>query len=284
MPSHINGIDHVLIATADLDGAAATWRQLGFSLTPYGRHVGKSTGNYCIMFPDDYVELIGIVDDAAPGSQHDALIRARGDGLFASALSPNGAEEARQAVMAAGIEALPLRDLHRAVERPDGKADLYFKNFDLADGATPDFRFFFCHHLTPAAMRHPDWLRHANGVTGVLGITVVSPRPAALQDAYARLFGLGQLTMTDNMLTIHLPRHRILFATADDAQAMYPEAELPTPDAEAYGAIVSFAVADVAATQRYLAATGVTHMPTGDAVLVPPGEAGGVLVEFRGAS
>jgi len=284
MPSHINGIDHGLIAVGDLDAAAESWRRLGFVTTPKGRHVGKSTANYCIMFPGDYLELIGVVDTAAPPSQHDALIRARGDGLFASALAPNTAEEARNAVIAAGIEALPLRDLHRAVERPDGKADLYFKNFDMAEGATPDFRFFFCHHLTPDAMRHADWLQHPNGTTGLLGITVVSPRPAALQEAYARLFGLAQLIMTDDVLTIHLPRQRIIFATAEDAQAMYPEAELPAPAADAYGAVLSFTVADLAATRQYFDAAGVAHVPSGDAVLVPPAAASDVLLEFRGGT
>ena len=62
--SPVLGIDHVLAGVADLEAARAAWRRLGFTVTPRGRHIGWGTGNYCIMFPDDYVELLGIVDPA----------------------------------------------------------------------------------------------------------------------------------------------------------------------------------------------------------------------------
>jgi catechol 2,3-dioxygenase-like lactoylglutathione lyase family enzyme len=281
MPSHIRGIDHVLIAVRELEAAARDWRRLGFVTTPYGRHVGRSTGNACIMFPHDYLELIGIVDETAAPSQHDAVIRARGEGLFAAALSPSGAEQARAAVIAAGIEALPLRDLHRTVERPDGPADLYFKNFDLPDAATPDFRFFFCHHLTPEAMRHPDWLNHPNGVIGLHGIAVVSPEPARLAEAYGRLFGYGSLTETDDVLAVHIGRHRMLFADDDDLRDMYAEVRLPPAPAAAYGAVVIFRVADPGITAACLSGSGISFARSGDSLLVRPENATGVLVEFR---
>jgi hypothetical protein len=281
MPSHIKGIDHVLVATADLDAAADVWRRLGFVTTPKGRHVGKSTANYCIMFPDDYLELIGIVDADSPPSQHHDLIAARGNGLFANALAPSSAEEAHAAVVAAGIDVLPLRDLHRTVDRPDGPADLYFKNFDLAPDATPDFRIFFCHHLTPEAMRHADWLAHPNGVVGIDGLVVVSPRPEALLPVYERLFGAGNANMTDNVLTIHVGRHRILFMTDDDLRNLYPAVALPSALADAYGAVVTFRVANVHATRGYLENAGVQCVEALDSVLVPPAEATGVLIEFR---
>jgi hypothetical protein len=284
MANHIRGIDHVLIAASDLERSVEVWRRLGFVTTPYGRHVGKSTANYCIMFPKDYLELIGIVDPASPPSQHNDLIAARGDGLFATALSPDSAEAARQAVIDAGIEALPLRDLHRAVERPDGTADLYFKNFDLADAATPDYRFFFCHHLTPDEMRHPDWLAHPNGVVGVDGIVVVCPGPAAHADAYAKLFGGDAVGVDGGVLTIRAGRHRARFMTDAAFRAAYSAAELPAAPAAAYGASVGFLVRDVAATAAWLDRAGVAHVRTDGGILVAPGEATGVLVQFRAAA
>lgn len=281
MPAYIRGLDHVLIATADLAAAAAVWRKLGFTPTPPGRHIGKSTGNTCIMFPDDYVELIGIVDDQAERAAFDPVIRARGDGLFASAISPSGAEEAHAGVTAAGIEAQPLRPLHRTVERPDGPADLYFTNFDLPREATPDFHFFFCQHLTPEAMRHPDWLAHANGVVGLNGIAVVSPDPAQLADAYGVLFGRGNLTLTDNVLTIHVNNHHVMFMTDQDFHAMHPEIDLLPAPAPAWGAAVSFRVTDLDSTAAYFDDAGVAYEPVGESLQVPPGEATGVLMEFR---
>src|SRR3546814_2361463 len=58
----IRGIDHVLVGVRDLEAARETYARLGFTVSPRGRHIGWGTANYCIMFPGDYVELLGIVD------------------------------------------------------------------------------------------------------------------------------------------------------------------------------------------------------------------------------
>ncbi|MDP6343405.1 MAG: VOC family protein, partial [Alphaproteobacteria bacterium] len=272
---------HVLIAAADLEHSAQVWRRLGFTLTPYGRHIGKPTANYCIMFPNDYVELLGIVDEAAPFARHDRLVRQRGDGLLASALAPSDAEAALEAVRAAGLEPSPLRDLHRKVERPDGPADLYFKNFDVDPGATPDFRMFFCAHLTPDEMRHPDWLEHANGVIGLRGYCVASANPGALAEAYGKLFGAGAITMTDEVLTIFCNGYRILFAKPVDLRALYPEVE-QIEDRLPHGAVVSFRVRSNQGAAEHLRQAGVDFVHADDGgILLPAREATGVLVEFR---
>ena len=59
----LHRLDHIVIAVKNLDAAVATYRKLGFTLTPRGLHEGKGTGNHCIMFPNTYVELLGIVDE-----------------------------------------------------------------------------------------------------------------------------------------------------------------------------------------------------------------------------
>src|SRR5215211_4643411 len=35
---HIVGLDHIVVLVRDLDGAAETWRRLGFTLAPRGTH------------------------------------------------------------------------------------------------------------------------------------------------------------------------------------------------------------------------------------------------------
>ena len=40
----------------DLDDANEIWRRLGFTVTPRGKHIGRKTGNRCIMFRQDYLE------------------------------------------------------------------------------------------------------------------------------------------------------------------------------------------------------------------------------------
>ena len=59
---HILGLDHVVVTVRDLDASARQWQSLGFTVSPRGTHSAiLGSGNYTIMFGDDYVELLGIL-------------------------------------------------------------------------------------------------------------------------------------------------------------------------------------------------------------------------------
>src|SRR6266566_2621237 len=92
MRNGIAGIDHVIVGVRDLERARMGWTRLGFILTPRGRHIGQGTANYCIMFPSDYVELLGIVDQQDFVQRLDAFLASR-EGLMATAFAPGAAPE-----------------------------------------------------------------------------------------------------------------------------------------------------------------------------------------------
>src|SRR3546814_12037119 len=58
----LRGVDHVLVGVRNLEAARDTYRRLGFTVSPRGRHLGWGTANYCIMFPGASIELLGILD------------------------------------------------------------------------------------------------------------------------------------------------------------------------------------------------------------------------------
>jgi len=62
---HVYRLDHVVVAVADLNEAAARFLEL-YGLASYdgGRHAGLGTANRIIPLGDSYVELLGVVDDA----------------------------------------------------------------------------------------------------------------------------------------------------------------------------------------------------------------------------
>lgn len=63
MPS---GIDHLVIAVADLDAAVAeVTEQLGLAVTSGGRHAGLGTVNRIAFLGDAYLELMAVDDSAA---------------------------------------------------------------------------------------------------------------------------------------------------------------------------------------------------------------------------
>src|SRR3546814_17469249 len=102
MGKPIIGLDHVIVGVKDLDGARADWMRLGFVTAPRGDHAGKATSNYCIMFADTYLELLGILrpemEDA--NGLGTALAR-RGEGLQRLALGTSAADAARAELAAA---------------------------------------------------------------------------------------------------------------------------------------------------------------------------------------
>lgn len=115
----ITGIDHVIVATADLAGAAARWRALGLQLTPPMRHAGSSTENSVFFVggphTEFYVELLAVHDRerAEQEGRHELLDAVdRGSGLYRLMLQVASAGAAAQALAGHGIE-VTTRTVHR---------------------------------------------------------------------------------------------------------------------------------------------------------------------------
>jgi len=57
-------VDHLLVATADLDAAADAAEGLGLPVAAGGRHPGWGTANRIVPLGDAYLELVAVVDPA----------------------------------------------------------------------------------------------------------------------------------------------------------------------------------------------------------------------------
>jgi catechol 2,3-dioxygenase-like lactoylglutathione lyase family enzyme len=121
----IDGIDHAILGTGDLEAARALWTRLGFTITPRGRHKGWGTGNYCIMLEHDYLELLGMVDPAGFDNGLGAMLAGQGDGLLGFALAADDADKAA-AWLASRGRPHARRDLGRLLELPEGAIELKF--------------------------------------------------------------------------------------------------------------------------------------------------------------
>jgi catechol 2,3-dioxygenase-like lactoylglutathione lyase family enzyme len=273
----ITGFDHTLIGVADLEAARTRWQRLGFTTTPRGRHIGWGTANYCIMFERDYVELLGIVDPTQFVNRLDRLLETRGEGLLGLAFAAADVDAVHAVLGPAASE--PPRDLARLLELPTGPVKPAFRLVHFKPETTPALSTFVTGHLTPGLLRRPDWLRHANGALGIEGVTVVVEDPAALAPAYARLFGADAVREGGSRLDVRVGRHCLRFLTASRFARRYPG--IPVPTGLPAPAVMTVLVADLSATADHLARAGIGTVPvTGERLVVPPGQATGVLLEF----
>jgi Glyoxalase-like domain len=281
MRNGIAGIDHVIIGVRDLERARLGWSRLGFTLSPRGRHIGQGTANYCIMFPSDYLELLGIVDPNDFVRRLDAFL-VRREGVMATAFAPTGGtEEVRSALLGLQLHPSEPRPLGRQLELPEGTVVPRFSLLSFPPEETPGLDSFICAHLTPELMRRPEWLIHPNGVRGLKGIHVLVQSTAELLEPYDRLFGIQQVTTTDAVACVHVGRQRIVFSTPDDFSTMHPALDLDR-DFPLPGTIsLELAVERRDDTVDYLTRWQIAfdEMPDGSLV-VPPREASGVMLFF----
>jgi hypothetical protein len=283
MAAPVGGIDHVVIAVRDLDRTRMCWTRLGFTLTARGRHLQRGTANYCVMFDEDYLELVGVVDRAQDMGGLDVFL-AGGDGIRSLAFASRAGDHGASALAAQGLHPGAARDLARQVELADETIVPRFRLISLPPEETPGLDAFICEHLTPELLRRPAWLHHANGAVAVRSVAIVVEATAPLRAAYEKLFGAAAITATDDVLTVHAGAHRLVFATPDDFSALYPEVADVGKRAPPAIMVLTLASRDLDATADHLTQWQVAYEELAEgAVLVPADEADGASLIFTPA-
>ena len=273
----ISGLDHVLVGVRDLEGARAAYARLGFTATPRGRHIGWATANYCLMFPDDYVELIGIVDGGGFTNDLDRFL-ARREGLMGVALASADAEATHAGLAARGLAAGEPTDLARDLELPEGTVRPRFRLVHLAEGASPGIPAFVCQHRSPALVRRPAWLDHANGAVGIAEVAVVVEQPAALGLAYARLFGAEAIRIAGDELRVAAGATTLAFLSVEAFAVRHPGVAIAEERPLPLG--LAIAVSDLGRARALLEAGGVAHRAEAGRLRIAPEAACGVALSF----
>ena len=164
----IESLDHPVIATTDLDASRVAYERLGFTVPPRGSHVEWGTGNLCIMFPNDYLEIRGIIDAARFTMNLDEHLDRYGEGLMGVAFRTDDVQNSFEEMVDHGIGVTEPRRLTRNFEHPDGWTQPSFRLcVPEADEIEGLMHVVVLQHLTPELIRRPEFLSHANGCVGV---------------------------------------------------------------------------------------------------------------------
>lgn len=191
----LTGIDHLVIAVRDLEGAVASYADLGFTVVPGGRHTGIGTYNALIAFQDgSYLELIAFYEPRADHRWWAAL--EKGGGLVDFCMQTDDLGGDTLALRKAGVDIGDPEPKSRL--RPDGYQVRWV--FSLARGSHRGVAPFVIQDETPRAERIPRETTHANGVTGTGALTVAVDDVAMVAGWYGEVLGRpGAKTISETL-------------------------------------------------------------------------------------
>jgi hypothetical protein len=278
---NIIGIDHTVVVVKDLDGAAANWKQLGFTISPRGTHSAKmGTGNYTIMLGDDYIELLGVLAETELNTPSRAFLARTGGGVERIAFTTPDAAAGADEIRARGYEPIGPTDFERPVTMPDGaQSAAKFSTFQWpVDEAPGGVRLFACQHKTRETVWIPQLQKHANSAKAIKRVIMLSPEPQADARHLANMIDGEVETGSDGIFLVPSGSHRADFAflTRDQLAGLYPGVSLAGLP-ERGGAVLVLVAGDLSAAAKGVGNAGIR---SGAAIVVPPAAANGVMLAF----
>ena len=276
----IESIDHPVIAVADLEESRQTWERLGFTVPPRGSHIEWGTGNLCIMFPDDYLEMRGILDPERFTMHLDAHLDKFGEGLMGVAFRTDDVQQSYTDMLTNGIDTADPRRLTRNFEHPEGWTK---PSFELSVPEANDIEGLMhvvvIQHLTPELIRRPEFLEHRNSTVGVNSMSGVIFDPVRIEEKMARLLGVDAVNATAD-------RIRLTVATGQFLELMNREryedkfGSLSTPEDRPRLGAMQLRVSHINATIDALQHSEIPFDYDDEVVVVQPEFTNGVLLEF----
>lgn len=273
------------VGVHDLEAARETYTRLGFTVSDKGRHVGWGTANHTIVFADDYIELLGIVDPSQYVSRLDAFLE-HGEGLFAIRLGTNDAEGLTAWLRAHGHDVNEPRRHGRIVETEDGAEELRFQLVPLPSELTPQLTLSAFHHVTLDLLRKPDLLSHPNGAKAISEVTVAVDDLTGVAEGYRQLFGDEAVTgeARRGLVRVNAGSNDLLFLTRKTFPVRHYDVEIANDVQLPRISALTLTVADPNATALFLSGQNVPFEREPDGtVLVAAEQACGVLLEFARA-
>jgi catechol 2,3-dioxygenase-like lactoylglutathione lyase family enzyme len=277
--SNERSIDHIVVAVADLDRAAARYEGLGFRLTPRARHPDSmGTSNRLAQLRGmNFIELLEVdrpdrLDDhafaASPkrfsfGAHNRAFLRAR-EGMSMLVLATTDARGDLARFQAAGIDTYAPFDFERKATLPDGsQVTVAFSLVFATHPLLPGMAFFVCENRFPQYFWKPEFQTHANGAQSIAAVYIQAEAPDALVPFLTALTA-GQAERIDGGQRISCGAQELIVITPQRMRETVPAGAAAAGDGPAF--------AGVAMTSNSVS----PHV-------VPASDACGLFLEWRAA-
>ena len=191
MTKAIREIDHLLTYVRDLDAAAATFRRMGFTLSPLSRIEAMGISNHLVLMRQgipgfaNYIELMSAHDRARLPPPM-AKVLSGPEGIKSMVLGTEDAVAAQQAMVKHGFAAAPPVHVKREWKIAPGQS--VFPEFDVLMPVEAPLAFNACRYFNVDLYLRPEWRVHANGAQRMTTVFAVADEPAAVARRYGDLF------------------------------------------------------------------------------------------------
>jgi catechol 2,3-dioxygenase-like lactoylglutathione lyase family enzyme len=287
------GIDHLVLCVYDLDRARDVYARMGFTLTPKALHP-FGTGNSLVQFEGCFLELLSIVEpekiaEPVPGAFGFAAFNrdflGAGEGFSMLVFESSDAVADRREFADKGLSRLAPFDFERLARQPDGTdVTVGFSLTFVTHPEMPRAAFFTCQQHAPQYFWKPEYQRHANTARTIAEVVMVAQAPDRCAALFAGLHGADAVAAGPDGIVVTTARGRIAVLTPQAWAARY--GALPHPDLGEGPRFAAFrvAAADIAGCAACLDGGHFQTIHIDDRLIVPPGQAFGVLIEFAPAA
>ncbi|MEQ8603115.1 MAG: VOC family protein [Marivibrio sp.] len=286
------GVDHLVLAVADLETAGAAYERLGFTVTPRAEH-SWGTANRLVQFAHrSFLEILTVAHpDRIPDHgdrrfsfgrfNQDYLARREGFGMLV--FDSADARADRDEFAEKGLADLEPFDFERQATLPSGETVRVA--FSLAFAPPPAERdgaaVFTCQQHAPEHFWKPDYQVHENGAREIVEVVMIADDPAGLRSYWEGVQGPEAVSAEDDgSLAIETARGAVLALTPEAYQTQYGEPPRPDAPEGPHFAAFRVGVRDLAATRDLLVERGVETRWAQAGLIVPSDSLFGVALAF----
>jgi Glyoxalase-like domain len=285
----IDSINHVGMAVRDLAVTAAQYEAMGFQLTPYSPQSGAwkpgapiasmASGNRCVMFAENYLEILASEDPAAPAERLAGFLKHH-EGAHIICFNSEDLASVDRRITAAGMTTSGVIPLQRDIDTPAGVQTAKFERVQFAQSDSPEGYIQAARHLTPEYIYQARYIEHANACYELADAVIVTDET----DSFARKYAVytGQAPERDgDVLRFRFARLSTLtLVDVKHAAALLPGTLFP-PSPGIAG--VTFRTRDIGAARTRLMSGGFAFAESGGRLIVPAEQVSGVAVVFEPA-
>jgi catechol 2,3-dioxygenase-like lactoylglutathione lyase family enzyme len=283
----IDNINHVGMAVRDLSETVRRFEAMGFQLTPYSPHSAAwkpgetvkplGSGNRCVMFANDYLEILASEDPKQPAARITNFLK-RHQGAHIICFNTEDPQSVDRRLHEAGMTTSGVIPLQRDIDTPDGIHTAKFERVQFAPEHSPEGYIQAARHLTPQYIYQPRYITHPNGCTQLSNTFVVADALDDFVSKYELYTGLPANRQDHACHFSFALGTRLTIIDAKHAPAYLPGTLFPPLPAIAG---VAFRCPDLAAQRKRLADNGFAWSETQGRLVVPAEQASGVAILFE---